>query len=229
MPEFNQESVKDPANKDAISETLLTEDGAVAKDCFLKLCAGLPATALENKDVDLALKTLFEMKPQSPMERMLMTQMIQVSNAAAQCMNGGFSSNCTFQQRKEYLTLATKFHRTFVAQIEALQRLRGQGGQKITVEHVTVNAGGQAIVGNVEHTTGSGDGGGQWKLRTTPYQGCFAVRGQGVEDSVSNRRCQTANAAFTVGSPRLEKSMGDIYTAFIPAMPSPDDDGSGIC
>ncbi len=35
-------------------------------------------------------------------------------------------------------------------QIEALKRYRTGGRQTVTVEHVTVNAGGQAIVGNVE-------------------------------------------------------------------------------
>jgi len=33
--------------------------------------------------------------------------------------------------------------------LEALQRYRGKGQQKVTVEHVHVNAGGQAIVGTV--------------------------------------------------------------------------------
>jgi hypothetical protein len=34
--------------------------------------------------------------------------------------------------------------------LEALNRYRGKGQQKVTVEHVTVNAGGQAIVGTVQ-------------------------------------------------------------------------------
>lgn len=46
---------------------------------------------------------------------------------------------------------ATKLMRTFTAQVEALQKLRGKGQQTVRVEHVTVNAGGQAIVGHVEH------------------------------------------------------------------------------
>ncbi len=41
--------------------------------------------------------------------------------------------------------------RTFAAQVEALKRSRTGGEQKVTVEHVTVNKGGQAIVGNVRH------------------------------------------------------------------------------
>jgi hypothetical protein len=47
-----------------------------------------------------------------------------------------------------------KLLRTFTAQIEALQRHRGKGEQKVTVEHVHVHAGGQAIVGAV--TPGGG-------------------------------------------------------------------------
>ena len=50
---------------------------------------------------------------------------------------------------------ATKLMRTFVAQMEALTRYRGKGQQKVTVEHVHVNAGGQAIVGSVTHAAGA--------------------------------------------------------------------------
>ena len=42
-----------------------------------------------------------------------------------------------------------KLTRTFATQVEALKRHRTGGEQKVTVEHVTVNEGGQAIVGNV--------------------------------------------------------------------------------
>jgi len=43
-----------------------------------------------------------------------------------------------------------KLARSFTTQMEALKRYRTGGQQKVTVEHVTVNAGGQAIVGTVE-------------------------------------------------------------------------------
>ncbi len=39
--------------------------------------------------------------------------------------------------------------RTFAALLEALNRHRGKGQQVVRVEHVTVQAGGQAIVGAV--------------------------------------------------------------------------------
>ncbi len=43
-----------------------------------------------------------------------------------------------------------KLARTYAMQMEALKRYRTSGQQKVTVEHVTVNAGGQAIVGAVQ-------------------------------------------------------------------------------
>jgi hypothetical protein len=45
-----------------------------------------------------------------------------------------------------------KLLRTFAAQTEALQRYRGKGQQKVTVEHVHVHTGGQAIVGSVSQS-----------------------------------------------------------------------------
>jgi hypothetical protein len=47
-----------------------------------------------------------------------------------------------------------KLLRTFAAQTEALQRYRGKGQQKVTVEHVHVHTGGQAIVGSVSQSGG---------------------------------------------------------------------------
>ena len=42
-----------------------------------------------------------------------------------------------------------KLTRTFAAQVEALKRYRSGGEQTVTVQHVHVGEGGQAIVGNV--------------------------------------------------------------------------------
>ena len=47
-----------------------------------------------------------------------------------------------------------KLTRTFTSQMEALNRHRGKGQQKMTVEHVHVHDRGQAIVGSV--TQGGG-------------------------------------------------------------------------
>jgi hypothetical protein len=56
--------------------------------------------------------------------------------------------------------LTTKFMRTYTMQVEALARKRRKGEQNVTVRHVHIHAGGQAVVGNVNHR---GEGGkGKW-------------------------------------------------------------------
>jgi hypothetical protein len=40
--------------------------------------------------------------------------------------------------------------------METLKRYRTGGEQKVTVQHVTVNEGGQAVVGNLSHGGGGG-------------------------------------------------------------------------
>ena len=52
--------------------------------------------------------------------------------------------------------LTNKFMRTFAIQIEALARKRRKGEQTVTVRHLHVHAGGQAVVGNVTHRGGRG-------------------------------------------------------------------------
>ena len=58
----------------------------------------------------------------------------------------------TVSQQDRNGNLATKFLRIFAAQTEALQRYRGKGQQKVTIEHVHVHTGGQAIVGSVSQS-----------------------------------------------------------------------------
>lgn len=108
----------------------------------------------QDEAVDMVLMTFTELKPESYLETLLITQMMQVNIAAASCTQRAFAEGQSFEWKQLNANLAIKMHRTFLAQIEALQKLRGKGGQKVTVEHVTVNAGGQAIVGNVEHRQG---------------------------------------------------------------------------
>jgi hypothetical protein len=52
--------------------------------------------------------------------------------------------------------LTTKFMRTYTMQVEALARKRSKGEQSVTVKHVHVHPGGQAVVGNVSHRGGRG-------------------------------------------------------------------------
>jgi hypothetical protein len=72
---------------------------------------------------------------------------------------------------------------TFAAQMEALKRYRSTGQQKVRVEHVTVQAGGQAIVGTVSHGTPANDLGQQPRAPiaalAAPSEAPLALQGGG--------------------------------------------------
>lgn len=48
-----------------------------------------------------------------------------------------------------YINALTKLSNVFIQQINALQKLQGYSQQKVVVEHLYVNAGVKAIVGQV--------------------------------------------------------------------------------
>src|SRR5215470_17224900 len=74
----------------------------------------------------------------------------QTMQSLWQCYRRAMLAEQTFEGRRENLSQANKLSRSCAVLLEALNRHRGKGQQKVTVEHVTVNAGGQAIVGSVQ-------------------------------------------------------------------------------
>ena len=94
--------------------------------------------------------------PKDELEGMMAAQLIAAHNAAMECYRRAMIKEQTFEGRRENLNQANKLSRTYATLLEALNRHRGKGQQKVTVEHVHVHAGGQAVVGTVE-TPGGGD------------------------------------------------------------------------
>ncbi len=99
---------------------------------------------------------LIGIAPQSELEGMLAAQLIACHNASMECYRRAMIGEQTLQGRRENLNQANKLSRTYATLLESLNLHRGKGQQKVTVEHVHVHEGGQAIVGNVE-TLGGGD------------------------------------------------------------------------
>ena len=107
--------------------------------------------AVDAGAVNYMLSMVKGVEPRDQIEAMLAAQMAAVHNATM-----------TFARRLHHVDnipqqdsaerAFNKLARTFTAQVEALKRYRSAGEQTVRVEHVTVNEGGQAIVGNV--TTG---------------------------------------------------------------------------
>src|SRR5262245_23962196 len=70
-----------------------------------------------------------------------------------ECYRRAMLAEQTFEGRRENLNQANKLSRSYAVLVEALNRHRGKGQQKVTVEHVHVHSGGQAVVGVVETPT----------------------------------------------------------------------------
>ncbi len=94
--------------------------------------------------------------PKDELEGMIAAQLVASHNAAMECYRRAMIGEQTFEGRRENLSQANKLSRTYTTLLEALNRHRGKGHQRVTVEHVNVHAGGQAIVGTVEQTEGGG-------------------------------------------------------------------------
>ena len=139
-------------------ELALVELQEASGTCSYELFSGLlgqtsNASGLTTPDKAQLLMAVFrnmsEIAPQDFIEGMLASQMIAAHNNLMYCLNAANNPEQYFDTRVSYMSLANKFMRTFTNQIEALNKHRGKGQQKVIVEHVHVNAGGQAIVGNV--------------------------------------------------------------------------------
>jgi len=89
-------------------------------------------------------------EPQDSVECMLASQMVATHNMAMECSGRAMLSEQTVEGVDSNVNRATKLMRTFTTQMEALKRLRMGGKQTIQVQHVHVNEGGQAIVGDVK-------------------------------------------------------------------------------
>jgi len=96
---------------------------------------------------------------------MMAAQLIAAHSAAMECYRRAMLAEQSLEGRREALSQANKLSRTFAMLLDALNRHRGKGQQKVVVEHVHVHRGGQAVVGVVQ-TPG---GGAHAKLEGQPY------------------------------------------------------------
>jgi hypothetical protein len=93
-------------------------------------------------------------RPTDEIEAMLAVQMVATHETAMEMLSRAKQAEST-SRFQEYGSLAVKLLRTYTAQVEAIARLRRSGEQRVIVQHVNVNEGGQAIVGAVNHPGGS--------------------------------------------------------------------------
>jgi len=96
---------------------------------------------------------------------MLAAQLVAAHSAIMECYIQAAASGTSAERRFEYLNRAARLSSAFTKTLETLNKYRGKGQQKVTVEHVHIHSGGQAVVGVVE-TIGEG---GSKKLEEQPH------------------------------------------------------------
>jgi hypothetical protein len=93
---------------------------------------------------------LFEsINPTEGIEAMLALQMVGAHHAAMECLRRAMIEKQSVEARNQNLGHAQKLMTLYANQLAALDKHRGKGQQQVTVRHVNVEAGGQAILGNV--------------------------------------------------------------------------------
>ena len=110
--------------------------------------ARLPNSGISEVAVNASLAFIEGAKPRDEIECALVIQMACTHTAAMAVLNRleGAAGDRTVAAMA---SAAARLLRAYATQVEALRRLRHGGSQTLRVEHVHVNEGGQALIGNV--------------------------------------------------------------------------------
>ncbi|MEX1313819.1 MAG: hypothetical protein AB1Z38_06570 [Desulfotignum sp.] len=144
----------------------LSISGCQTDDASRKLSELVMNASADQSDGDLTVKQteeylaiMPELAPRDAFEGMLTNQMFLVFRQALHIFSlSNLDGNRGRSDIQDSLTNRyVKLMRLFNQQLEALDKHRRGGNQKMTVEHVHVHEGGQAIVGNINQGGGGKD------------------------------------------------------------------------
>jgi hypothetical protein len=150
--ENNQVSIDHP--NEIIGHLLLQNALGTVNGAFMYGLLGQLARAtsggekVSETDLNFMVSVIKGIEPRDQIESMLAAQMATIHMAMLKFIQH-LPRIETLPQQDAAERAINKFARTFAAQMEALKRYRTGGEQKVTVQHVSVSEGGQAIVGNV--------------------------------------------------------------------------------
>src|SRR5262245_44627549 len=142
----------------ALGAKLLMETCGTGSYSFVRgLCEQLADAAKQGSVIDedalnFMLAAIRGINPRDEVESMLAAQMAGVHMATMTFVRR-LASTEIIEEADSAERVLNKLARTFTTQVEALKRYRTGGEQRVTVEHVHVHSGGQAIVGNVAPVT----------------------------------------------------------------------------
>lgn len=126
-----------------------TTDPDFLEKLTASVAAATPGQGSDLTAVNAGLAALAGIQPRDELEAMLAAQMTAVHNMSMEMSRRALLPEQTVEGVSENVSRASRLMRTFCAQVEALQRYRNAGQSTVTVQHVTVGEGGQAVIGNI--------------------------------------------------------------------------------
>ena len=127
-----------------------TSDTRFFHGLVLQIAAiGASGKKVNCPSADFSMSVIAAVKPQNEIETMLAAQMAAV-HQGMMLMAKRLSGADTIPQQDSAERAMNKLARTYATQMETLKRYRAKAQQTVRVERVTVNDGGQAIVGSVD-------------------------------------------------------------------------------
>lgn len=115
---------------------------------ILRLVNASKGKSVSEKGTNFMLAVVKGVDPRDQIEAMLAAQMAEV-HMASMTFARRLANVDNIPQQDSAERAFNKLTRTFAVQVEGLKNYRSKGEQKMTVQHVHVAEGGQAIVGNV--------------------------------------------------------------------------------
>ena len=137
-----------------LKEALGTADFNFVYDLVLQQLASVSVRngKIDEGKLNFLLSVVAGINPRDQIEAMLAAQMGAV-HLAMMRFSRQLAHVETLQQQDSAERAFTRLARTFASQMETLKRYRTGGEQKVTVQHVSVNDGGQAVIGSVTQNT----------------------------------------------------------------------------
>lgn len=146
----------DAVNAYAAMKACGTYDRETMALMVMQLKSALPPSAANDDMVlNCLLGMLHEIAPKNQLEGMLAVQMIACHNMAMETTRRAMAPNQSPEGMDANVSRAQRLMKTFVAQTDALSKLRGNK-KTVTIKHVNVSEGGQAIIGDVHHGVSDG-------------------------------------------------------------------------
>ena len=147
-----------------LMEALASADGDFVDGIVSQLVNVSGREDIDERGLNFMLSIVKGIEPRDQLETMLAVQMAAV-HVASMTFARRLAHVDTIAQQDSAERAFNKLTRTFATQMEALKRYRTGAEQKVTLQHVSVAEGGQAIVGNVTQAPHEN---GQEKAATPP-------------------------------------------------------------